>query len=414
MKATDRPLVSTNWIVSFGVMYLGINIAWAAPSQLLIANQILIWHPEDKEARLALIMALGGFLGLIASPLVGIFSDKTRSRFGRRAPWIVIGAIGSALMLLSMAWAPGYVWLVVSWCVFQMLVAAAVTASQAIPPDVVNRDQYGIVSGVMGIGWTMALVVGTLLGESLSLHGAYIASAALLVGLCVPYLVRHNKSAVKMESNEGVFAAAIMDAEAAGGLTDRESHGPRAYRDFWWVFISRLAATLGNTVALFYLLYFLRDQIKLADPDRGVLQLTVTYAVVVVFASIISGKASDKVGRRKPFVFVSCLGVATACLLMAFAHDYSIVIIAAVILGASWGIFTAIDQALINQVLPAASNRGRDIGIMSIAVMIPNLASPMLAAFALLVLGGYPGLYIMAASLAIIGGVSVTAVRGTR
>lgn len=99
---------------------------------------------------------------------------------------------------------------------------------------------------------------------------------------------------------------------------------------------------------------------------------------------------------------------------MAWATNYTIVIIAAIILGASWGIFTAIDQALINQVLPSASSRGRDIGIMAIAVATPNLASPMLAAFALLVLGGYPGLYVMSASLAIIGGISVMMVRGSR
>lgn len=43
-----------------------------------------------------------------------------------------------------------------------------------------------------------------------------------------------------------------------------------------------------------------------------------------------------------------------------------------------------------------------------------NLASPMLAAFALLVLGGYPGLYVMSASLAVIGGISVMMVRGSR
>ncbi|MDK8351324.1 hypothetical protein QP786_05085 [Gleimia europaea] len=64
----QRPLVTRGWIASFGIMYLGVNIAWAAPSQLLIANQILAWHPADKEARLAFIMALGGFLGLIAAP----------------------------------------------------------------------------------------------------------------------------------------------------------------------------------------------------------------------------------------------------------------------------------------------------------------------------------------------------------
>ena len=51
---------------------------------------------------------------------------------------------------------------------------------------------------------------------------------------------------------------------------------------------------------------------------------------------------------------------------------------------------------------------------MAIAVATPNLASPMLAAFAVLVLSGYPGLYVMSASLAIIGGISVMMVRGSR
>ena len=129
----------------------------------------------------------------------------------------------------------------------------------------------------MGISWTMALVVGTLLGESLSIKAAYIASAALMILLCLPYLVKHNQTSLNTQPTEGAFAGAIMEAEAAGGLTTKEATGIAAYRDFAWVFISRLAATLGNTVALFYLLYFLRDQIKLEDPDLGVLQLSLIH-----------------------------------------------------------------------------------------------------------------------------------------
>lgn len=429
MEATlvdDRPLVTKRWITSFGVMYLGINIAWSAPSQLLIANQILQWHPEDKEARLAFIMSLGGFLGLIVSPLVGILSDKTRSRFGRRAPWIVIGATCAAASLVALAFSPNYVLLVIGWAVFQVFIAAAVNASQAIPPDRVSRQQYGVVSGVMGIGWTMALVVGTLLGESLPLVAAYLASAALLIALCIPYLVWHNKASVlpnppDQAETESLLSAAsrgaVMDAELVGGFSTEHEGEARSfsdYRDFVWVFISRLAATLGNTVALFYLLYYLRDHIKLADPDQGVLILTVLYAVVVVATSILAGRASDRLGVRKPFVFFSCLGVAGACLIMAFAHSFLAVIIAAAVLGASWGTFTAIDQALINQVLPYSDTRGRDIGFMSMAVALPNLASPVLAAVALLKLGGYPGLYLISGALAIIGGIAVLAVKGSR
>ncbi len=403
--ADDRPEVSKGWVASFGLLFLGVNVAWAAPSQLLIANQILGWHPENKEALLALIMAIGGGLSVVATPLWGLLSDRTRSRFGRRVPWIVVGAVGAAASLVGLGLSPSFGVLVLLWGIFQILIAAAITTSQAIPPDRVSRRQYGMVSGVMGVAYTMAIVVGTLLAESLSILTAYVASAVLVVALVLPFLVGHRATTV------------LPTPPPQRTTIDAEANRPRRfseYKDFTWVFISRLSATLGNTVALFYLLYYLRDYIGLDDPDGGVLMLTVIYAVVVVAAAMASGHFSDKIARRKPFVVVGCSGVAVACLLMAFADGFGTVIVAAVVLGASWGTFTAIDQALINQVLPHREHRGRDVGLMHLAVLTPNLLSPLLAAFALLVLGGYPGLYLTAAGLAVVGAITVTRVKSSR
>lgn len=422
--ADDRPPVSRGWIAGYGFMYLGINIAWAAPSQLLIANQILNWHPDNKEALLATIMAIGGLLGLIASPLFGFLSDSTKSnRLGRRAPWIIVGATACAMALIAMAFAPNFIVLVILWCVFQSMIAAASNPAQAIPPDRVSRQQYGVVSAVMGIGWTMAVVIGTLVGESLSIKGAYFATAGLMIALILPYLLKYNAATV-LPAQEPQRASSLMesltrgaDAEAElSGVTVETERGTgwAAYKDFLWVFVSRLAVTLGNTVALFYLLYYLRDHVGLDDPDFGVLILTGVYALVVVGSSILSGKLSDKLGVRKPFVFFSCLGVATACGLMAVAHSFWVVIVAAVILGAGWGVFTAIDQALINQTLPHAATRGRDVGFMALAAAIPNLLAPVLAAFALLQLGGYAGLYLISGALAVVGALAVTRVKGSR
>lgn len=415
--AGERTRVSRGWIGSYGLMYLGVNIAWAAPSQLLIANQLLIMHPDEKEARLAIVMAVGGLLGLLAGPLIGLLSDRTRSPIGRRAPWIIGGAIGAAAMLVALAFSTSFGMLVALWGLFQILIAAPVNASQAIPPDRVPQKQYGTVSAVMGIGWTMAVVVGTVLGEGLPLVGAYVASAGLLLALTVPYLIRFaRRDAAKAQLSEPRSLLAVTAGEAGFEPLPAEpvDAGPGRYRDFTWVFISRLAATLGNTVALFYLLYYLRDHIGLDDPDLGVLILTVVYALVTVVAAIVSGQLSDRLGARKPFVVIGCLGVALACATMAFVHSFAMVVLAAVILGAAWGTFTAIDQALVNQVLPNPERRGRDIGIMALAVLTPNLLAPLLAAFALLSLGGYPGLYVMSAALAVVGAVTVLLVRGSR
>ena len=438
----DRPSVTRAWIASYGVLYLGVNLAWAAPSQLLIGNQILAWHPENKENLLALIMTVGGLLGLVASPIVGMLSDRTRSRWGRRAPWIVGGAAGAALSLVAMAFAPSFVWLVVLWSVFQVFNASSVTTSQAIPPDRVSRSQYGLVSGVMGISWTLAVVLGTLLAESLPMTAAYAASAALLLALISPFLLHHNDASTlpapakgreprhedargddrrerdeRDQRDEADLSGGATDGPpdaAMGKLAGHEAGGLAAYRDFAWVFVSRFTATLGNTVALFYLLYYLRDRVGLDDPDFGVLVLTGIYALAVVASSITAGKLSDLLGVRKPFIAVSLLGVAAACGIMAGARSFPLVIAAATILGVAWGTFTAIDQALINQVLPRAASRGRDVGYMSLSVMTANLLSPALAALALSALGGYPGLYLMSGLLALLGAIAVLNVRSSR
>lgn len=152
----------------------------------------------------------------------------------------------------------------------------------------------------------------------------------------------------------------------------------------------------------------------MADPDTGVLILTGVYAVCVLITAVIAGTLSDRWRLRRPFVSTSAVGVAVASLVMTFAPSFAAVVVAAALLGLSWGVFSAVDQALVNEVLPREASRARDVGIMNVTVAGANVASPLLAAFALHWLGGYPGLYVLSAALVAIGAVMVRGVRGVR
>ncbi|MGD8150313.1 MFS transporter [Ornithinimicrobium sp. Y1694] len=399
----DRPRVGGGWVARYGLAYLGINLAWAAPSQLLVALQLLEWSPDVKEARLAWVMGIGGLVSLVSTPLAGILSDRTTSRFGRRRPWIALGALVSALALVAMAYAPGYAVLLTSWAVFQFFIAFAVNASLAVAPDQVPRRQYGLVSGVLGLTYTLGLVLGTVIAEALPIRTAYLVTAGLTVLLAGQFLLTTR--------DPQVSTAQLADGREP---TDGWFPSPRRHPDYAWVWFTRLLVTLGNTVALFYLLYFLRDEVRLDDPGRGVLVLTIVYAATVVLTSVLSGRISDRIDRRLPFVSTASIGVTAACVVMAFAREWWVIVGAAVLLGASWGVYMAVDQALINEVLPTAAHRGRDMSIMSLAVVLPNALSPAVAAVALLHLGGYPGLYLLAGGLCALGAVLVHRVRGVR
>lgn len=409
-----RPRVSRSWIARYGLSYLGINIAWAAPSQLLIAKQVLNFYGDgQKEKYFALIMAIGGVVSIIATPLWGYLSDWTRSRFGRRAPWIFLGSLIPALCLVWLGSAPNFAQMILAWAIFQIVIAAAVGACQAVAPDTVPTQQYGLVSGVLGLTYTLAVVLGTAIGTLFSLTPAYWVTAAATMLLVIQFLLHFRD--VPTGSEVLAFACINKDKDEATAASCQpvgaQAQAAHPYADFRWVFIARLVVTLGNVTALFYLFYYLRDKIKLADPDLGVLILTGIYAVAVLIFAVVSGLLSDRLQKRRIFVAAASAGVAIACLIMAFAAQFVLVIIAALVLGISWGTYMAVDQALINEVLPIPANRGRDIGIMNIAVVTPNALAPVFAAASLQYLGGYAGLYILSGSLALLGAILIYKVR---
>lgn len=404
-----RPRVSHGWIARYGFLYLALNVAWSTPSQLLLAIQLERLFPADKEDRLALVMLIGGLVALVVNPLAGWLSDATTGRFGRRVPWIVLGSLVAAAALVWLPGAASMTGFVLGWAVFQAGIGFAINTAQSVAPDQVPTRQYGVVSGVMGVTYTLAVVIGPLIGTLFGVGTAYLVTAAvLLVGVALFALLFRDGSHAATEST--------VSRESPGedaGSTEQVAR-IEGYHDFWWVFVTRFLITLSQAIALFYLYYFLSDHIRYDDAEAGVLILSAVFAVSVLPAAFGSGVLSDRSGRRKPYVVVAAFGVALSTLVMAIAGSFALVVVAAVVLGLAWGAFMAIDQALINQVLPDGGRIALGMGVLNTAVALPNTLAPVVAAFALKHLGGYPGIYLLAAVLAAVGGILVRMIRQVR
>jgi MFS family permease len=87
---------------------------------------------------------------------------------------------------------------------------------------------------------------------------------------------------------------------------------------------------------------------------------------------------------------------------------------AAGILGLGYGCFLSVDQALATQVLPAAEDRGKDLGIMNIATAVPQAIAPLLGALLVVAVGGFTGLFLLAAAAAVAGALTVIPIRSVR
>jgi len=142
--------------------------------------------------------------------------------------------------------------------------------------------------------------------------------------------------------------------------------------DFGWAFGGRLLVNLGNALGTTYLLYFLQDDLKLADPDNGLLLLSAVYLVFTLAATVWGGRASDRSGRRRRYVAVAALLQAIASFLLTAFPAYGVALVGAAFLGTGYGAYMSVDQALITAVLPDATSRAKDLGIMNVGSVAPQ------------------------------------------
>ena len=403
--------VGGGWIALFAAAWLGVWMAQLTPVQLLLPVQIeqrlgaASW--VDNVVAFGVISGIAGVAAFITFPVTGLLSDRTTSRFGRRRPWIAGGALLFAVSLLLLGLQDGFVGMGVFWTLSIIGFCILTAALTATISDRVPVGQRGFVSG-----WISApQAIGTILGLVLVLtlftgqFGGYAAMAVLLVVLVAPFLIFGRDEVLSREAARSV---------PRGRLLDELWISPRLYPDFGWTLLGRILVNTGNALGTTLLLYFLMYGLNDENAEDDLIVLTLIYMVFVVLSSLGAGALSDRLGRRRIFVFVSSTLQAVAALLLAFVPELSVAMIAAGLLGAGYGCFLSVDQALATQVLPDPATRGKDLGIMNIATAVPQAMAPLLGAAVVAWLGGFQGLFILSALFAFGGALAVARIRSVR
>ena len=396
------------WIGRFAAAWLGVWLAQTTVIQLLLPAQVEAAGGRsgllDTIARFGWVSAVAGAAALVAFPLVGALSDATASRFGRRRPWIALGTalFAAGLVLLGMQTTIGGI--AAAWSIALVGFAAVSSALTALIADQVPVDQRGAVSGFVSAPQAVGTILGLVLVEAFALAapGSYALVAAVLVLLVVP-LVASLPDPQPLEASGPVRIAQI-----AGSLWI----DPRTHPDFAWTLLGRLLVNLGNALGTSLLLYFLSAGLRDPDAESDLIPLVLVYLVLLVVATLAAGRASDATGRRRVFVAAAAVLQGIAGVLLAVAPAYGTALVAAGFLGAGYGVFLSVDQALATQVLPDPADRGKDLGIMNVALAVPQAFGPIVGAALMLVFGGFFALFIGAAVLSALGALAVARVRG--
>ncbi|GAA2866467.1 MFS transporter [Microbacterium arabinogalactanolyticum] len=405
--------VGAPFIGLYALAMFGIWMSIMLPASVTLALRISQIDPEGKNVSYSIAAGVGTLVALIANPLFGRLSDRTRSRFGRRRPWIVVGLAGTIVGAIIIGLSGSFPMLLLGWIIMQAFVNAAIAATLAIVPDRVPVKQQGLVGALSGTASSAAVLVGVFFVQwfptnVLAQFGLPVLVAVLFAGLLVAMFRDDEPAPADIEPFDfkEFFGSFYIN--------------PRTSPDFAKFLVALFLVACGMGVISTYTVYLLQDRVSPPEAELPGL-ITLAYVipgVVAVLSAPVAGWLNDRTGRRKAVLGAAAVFIAAGILVLAFATTVpmfmiGLVLVAGLGTGIAYGSYIGFAVATMNDPATAA----RDLGVVNIALSLPYSVMPFIAPLLLGIGGGgsnYPALLIVSAVLTLLAFVPMLMVRSTR
>ena len=417
--------------LTINLFWLGLNIRNTALGSIFMPYLVGIFAPEAiKNTALGAMRSAGLVIAMLVQPAAGMLSDRSTSHFGRRRPYILIGALFDCLFLAAIALAWNYWALLIAVLLIQFSSNISHGPLQGLIPDLVPEDQRGRASAIKAImellpiilvGLTIASIVGAghlnlaifVTGISLlivtlitiifvketplqekpttpfwppmvrvlgMLGGIAIGAVAgllgggLVGGLAGLITLIFAEKATALSVGVGVGGAvamivAVVTGVWAGcvGTLGKEARNQSSF--VWWI-VNRLMFLAAATSIQGSIFYFVMYAFKLSNEAASSMtgSLTSIIGIFIVLTALASGWISDRIGRKRLVALSGIVAAAGNVLLLVtiWVPNLTIVYIAGTIIGLATGLFMTANWALGTDLVPAGE-AGRYLGISNLA-----------------------------------------------
>ncbi|AKC40938.1 major facilitator superfamily [Mycolicibacterium phlei] len=410
LEADVRVVQPRAFLPVFLLAYFASAVALLAAGAVSIPLRLAELDPAHKTQVLSLTMALGGIAIIVVTPPLGHLSDTSISRFGIRRPFLVGGTLVGAVGLTTLATAPTVGGVVAGWCITQIGFAATLVVFNALLADQISVAIRARVAAVFGISTSLAPVVGSVFINVLPndprwWFGLPAVLALMFNGAAVLVLRDIVRTERVPRSWQAILASYWMN--------------PRKHQDFAWAWICRLFVTMSVLLVTVYMLYIVAGTLGLSEHEAAAKYGVIIGAFLITntVTAAISAWWSDRTGRRKGIVWTSCLITAVGLVILLLFKDFHSLLLGAAVIGAGQGAYAAVDLALMTEVLPETESSGKDLGVVAMAYLLPQLLVPMLAT-ALFGLhhaqGDFSILYLASMVLSVLGALAVLPIKSVR
>ncbi|MDX3179663.1 MFS transporter [Streptomyces sp. ME02-7008A-1] len=364
---------------------------------------------ESARAQgLSVITAIGLFVSMFIQPITGVLSDRMRSPWGRRAPWIAAGAVLGGLALIGLRQSSTILLVAVCWGFGQLVINVGQGPLLTTVADRVDESKIGTASAISGLGSMFGGVAGALVGGVLFTQfglDAYYPFVLMLLfcALVFVYFARDRSSmALQVEpiNWRGFFQAFVT---------------PLRDSDFRWVWIAKIAMMFGYAVSHAFSIYMLQSYVQ---PSLSLTEATKTAPLLqlaglpcMLVTMVLVGRWSDRMGRRKPFVFWASILMAASMLVPLVWATVPGLFVQAVIGGIALGAFVVVDQALFIDVIPDKKTAGRDLGMANLAGNFGQAIGPVAAGQVVAITAGYSMVWVVSLVVVVVAAFAILPVK---
>ncbi len=416
------------WNLSFG--FFGVQIAYSLQSANI--SRIFATLGADPH-ELSYFWILPPLMGLIVQPIVGVMSDRTWTRFGRRIPYLFVGALASVIVMCLLPNAGSFNFAVAGAMMFGLVALMLLDTSinMAMQPfkmlvgDMVNEKQKGLAYSIQSflvnagsiLGFLFPLIFTAMKIPNIAETGvvpdsviySFYAGAAILV-LCVVYTVWKVK---EMPPKEYAKFHGIEESEAQKPRENLLQILVKAPKVFWTVGLVQFF----SWAAFIYMWTYTNGGIaetvwNTTDANSAAYQEAGNW-VGVVFAvqalgSVLWAVVIPRFKSHKTAYIVSLVLGAIGFISTIYVHDKYLLFVSYLLIGCAWSAMLALPFTILTNAL-SGKNIGAYLGLFNGTICLPQIVAAVLGGVLFKYLAGGSSIAMLgiAGALLIAGALSV-------
>lgn len=390
---------------------------YIASSSLFLPAMLQELDSERKIELVALFATLAMIVAAISNMVAGALSDRTRSPFGKRTPWLVGGAFAFMLTLIGASFAQNVPTLLTAWLLGQVALNFIVAPMVAWLDMAPEKGKATASSAYGGLGMALGnngfnVVAAMLLGQFRA--GFAIFGVVSFVGVLIAAVIVHEPSNLDEPRVSAVRKKKEKEKASLASLAvvfPSWSIG----RDYYLSLTGKIFQGAGNFAVIGYLLYIMTDFLhKTTEQAAAPIQLVNTIMLIFgILMGLVAGPLADRYNVLKLPVAFSALLLAVGAMSIYIMKNDAGIIIYGFAAGLGMGLWNSLDNYLNLRVIPDKNRIGFFLGVYNLGNTLTQAIAPVLAAFVIKVFG-FDAIFLVSFAFALVGGLCIMAIKSVR